>query len=176
MVKNIINIDFTRKISRQELLSILKREASGIHISELMMADAFLKADAKYMHAGYREDYIKTFSKAFIARIKDIKDDKGRYEGYINTEKLQEFLQVLKKHKKEAKSDKELAFLKIAGLVAIYAVFVVEESIHPVGTSFPGGLKLRYKDGKYLCPVKEKNMENPYALCRFCVSVQDGSF
>jgi uncharacterized protein (UPF0305 family) len=75
----------------------------------------------------------------------------------------------------EAKSQEEECFLKIAGIIATYTTFVREESIHPVGTKFPGGLQLKNINGKYLCPVKEKQLNNPSALCRFCVSVQDKS-
>ena len=34
-------------------------------------------------------------------------------------------------------------------------------------------IKLKFKNGEYLCPVKEKQLNTPGALCRFCVSKQD---
>jgi uncharacterized protein (UPF0305 family) len=166
-------LDFSRRISKLDLLNFLKREANIIHISVIMTAIAFLREDAKYMPTRYREDYIQNFSKAFITRIKDIKEDNELYKGFVDTNTLQEFLEVIDKQREEARDDKELCFLHIASIIATYTTFVREESIHPVGTKFPGGFQLRYEDGQYLCPVKNKQKKNPSALCRFCVSVQD---
>jgi len=173
MVETIEELDFSMKISKNELLSVLKNEASRIHMHDIMLASSYIHEDAKYMHAGYREEFIETFTKAFINRFKDIREDKGNYEGYINSKKLQEFLEVLNKQIKGSKIKSEHYFLKLAKIVSIYTTFILEASIHPVGTSFPGGFKLKFEKGTYLCPVKEKNMETPGALCKFCVSKQD---
>jgi uncharacterized protein (UPF0305 family) len=166
-------LDFSTRITKMDLLNFLKREANSVHMNVIMMATAFIREDAKYMQPGYREDYIKNFSKAFIIRLKDIKEDNEQYKGFVDTNKLQEFMEVIDKQHKETVDDKEISFLHIASIIATYTTFIREESIHPVGTKFPGGLKLKYEDGQYLCPVKEKQKKNPSALCRFCVSVQD---
>jgi len=173
MAETIEELDFSRKISKNELLNVLKKEASRIHMYDIMLASSYIQEDAKYMQAGYREEFIETFTKAFINRFKDIREDKGNYEGYINSKKLQEFLEVLNKQIKESKIRSELYFLNLAKIVSIYTTFILEASIHPVGTSFPGGFKLKFENGVYLCPVKEKNMDTPGALCRFCVSKQN---
>lgn len=173
MAKRIEELDFSGEITKNKLLETLKKEASKIHITDIMKAATFLREDAKYMHANYREEYINTFTKAFFSRIKNIKDDKKEYKGNINTKKLQEFLSVLNQQKEEAKDKNELCFLEIARIVSIYTTFILEASIHPVGTSFPGGFKLRFENGVYLCPVKERQLNTPSALCRFCVSKQD---
>jgi uncharacterized protein (UPF0305 family) len=167
------DLDLSAKISKNKLLSVLKVEASAIDVQKIMRANSFLREDARYMQSPYREEYIERFSKAFFARIKDLKDDNRYYKGDVDVDKLHEFLEALKEQRAEAKSKGELCFLKIARIIALYTVFIREESIHPVGTKFPGGFKLRHVNGQYLCPVKEKQMKNPSALCRFCVSVQD---
>lgn len=167
------DLDFKSEITRNDLLEIIKKEAVQIGIKKIMLASGFLQKDAQYMPSPYREEYIKRFSKAFFARIKDVKDDQEIYIGDVDIHKLQEFLEVLKKQRKEAKSPEELCFLKIARVIAVYATFIRQESIHPVGTRFPGGFRLKHVHGRYICPVKEKQMKNPSALCRFCVSVQD---
>jgi uncharacterized protein (UPF0305 family) len=161
------------RISKEELLLILKEESRSLPMQDIMLATSFLKDDAKYMPAGYREEYIEHFSKAFFLRIKDIKEDNEKYHGYVKLEKLKGFLDVLKRQRIEAKSKNELSFLNIARIISIYTTFIREEPIHPVGTKFPGGFIIRFQDGKYLCPVKERQLENPSALCRFCVSIQD---
>jgi uncharacterized protein (UPF0305 family) len=163
----------SNKLSKDDLLAVLKTEASGIDIQKIMKATAYLREDAQYMQSPYREDYIERFSKAFFSRIKDLKDDKEEYKGNVDVHNLKKFLEVLKKQGKNAESEGELCFLKIARVIALYTTFIREESIHPVGTKFPGGFKLKLVNGKYICPVKEKQINNPSALCRFCVSIQD---
>ena len=49
------------------------------------------------------------------------------------------------------------------------------EPIHPVGTPFPGGFEVKYEDDIYLCPVKDKQKDNPNAVCGFCIAEQDKS-
>ncbi len=173
MAETIEELDFSRKISKNMLLNVLKKEASKIHMHDIMLASAYIQEDAKYMQAGYREDFVETFTKAFINRFKDIREDKDNYEGYVNNKKLQEFLEVLENQMKESRIKQELYFLRLAKIVSIYTTFILEASIHPVGTSFPGGFKLKFENGEYLCPVKEKQLNTPGALCRFCVSKQD---
>lgn len=173
MIDEIEELDFSKKISKNELLGILKNEASMIHMHDIMLASVFIQEDAKYMPAGYREDFIKNFTRAFIIRFKDIREDKTNYEGYINTQKLKEFMEVLENQMKESKTEQEQIFLRLARIVSAYTTFILESSIHPVGTSFPGGFKLKFENGEYLCPVKDKQIDTPGALCRFCVSRQD---
>ncbi|HML04735.1 MAG TPA: DUF2115 domain-containing protein [Methanobacterium sp.] len=175
MAENIEDIDFSKKISKMELLDVLKKEASRIHMHDIMLASAYIQEDAKYMQAGYREEFIETFTKAFINRFKDIREDKKEYEGYVNNKNLQEFIELLEKQIKESNIRQELYFLRLAKIVSIYTTFILEASIHPVGTSFPGGFKIKFENGEYLCPVKEKQINTPGALCRFCVSKQDES-
>lgn len=174
-LNKIAEIDFSHSLSKMDLLDVLKKEASNIHIKEIMDAAGYLKEDARFMPYPEQKEYIERFTKAFFIRIKDIKEDKNHYKGLINIKKLKEFLDVLELQKNEARSHHELCFHKIARIVATYTAFVREESIHPVGTRFPGGFVLRYDNGVYYCPVKEKQMNTPSALCRFCVSVQDES-
>lgn len=173
MAESIDDLDFSKKISKNELLEVLKKESSRIHMQDIMLASAYIQEDAKYMQSGYREEFVETFTRAFINRFKDIREDSNNYEGYINNKKLQDFLDVLNKQIKDSKINQELYFLRLARIVSIYTTFILGASIHPVGTSFPGGFKLKFKNEEYLCPVKEKQMNTPGALCKFCVSRQD---
>lgn len=175
MAETIEELDFSKKITKNELLNVLKKEASTIHMQDIMLASAYIQEDAKYMQAGYREEFIETFTRAFINRFKDIREDKNEYKGFIDNKKLQEFIAVLKNQMGNSKIKQELYFLRLAKIVSIYTTFILEASIHPVGTSFPGGFKLKFEKGEYLCPVKDKQKDTPGALCRFCVSRQDKS-
>ena len=73
MAETIEDLDFSSKISKNELLRVLKKEASQIHMHDIMLASAYIQEDAKYMQAGYREEFVETFTRAFITRFKDIK-------------------------------------------------------------------------------------------------------
>jgi uncharacterized protein (UPF0305 family) len=163
------------KITKNHLRDLVKSEAKNIHMNDIMLAASFLREDAKYMPASYREDYIERFSKAFFNRIKDIKDDKNNYKGNVDKKKLTQFLKVINKQSNDAKGNNERCFVMIAKIISTYTTFVREEPIHPLGTKFPGGFKLHLAKGKYLCPVKKRQLNNPSALCSFCVSVQDES-
>jgi len=173
MIEKIEELDFSKKIKKQELLNVLKKEASRIHMHDIMLASAYIQEDAKYMQAGYREDFVKTFTKSFINRFKDINEDKKKYKGYVDAKNLQKFIELVEKQIKESKTRQGLYFLRLAKIVSIYTTFILEASIHPVGTSFPGGFKVKFENHEYLCPVKEKQLNTPGALCRFCVSKQD---
>ncbi|MEN6330281.1 MAG: DUF2115 domain-containing protein [Methanobacteriaceae archaeon] len=175
MLKSMVEMGLSGELNKIQLLELIKKEARRVSIQDIMQATFFLTEDAKYMPVGYREYYIELFSKAFFGRIRDLKNDNGDYDGIVDTAKLQGFLEVLERMHDEAKSKNELCFLKIARLISIYTTFIRDEPVHPVGTKFPGGFVLRYKGGKYLCPVKDKQLKNPSALCRFCASVQDES-
>ena len=173
MLPEIDRVDFSRPLNKMDLLQILKKEASNIHIKEIMDATSYLNEDARFMPITKQKEYIKRFTKAFFIRIKDIKEDKWHYIGLVDTIQLKDFLNVLEMQKNKAQNHSELCFHNIARIVATYTAFIREESIHPVGTRFPGGFVLRYENGVYYCPVKEKQINTPSALCRFCVSVQD---
>lgn len=173
MVEKLDDLNFNNEISKKKLLRVLKNEARHTHIQEIMKASHFLREDARFMPPIERDDYISRFTKAFFSRIKDIKDDNEEYSGQINPNKLKEFLKVLDDQAQLAKDENEKCFHAIARVVATYTTFIREESIHPVGTRFPGGFTLRVVNGVYLCPVKDKQKDTPSALCRFCVSVQD---
>ncbi|MFY9638178.1 MAG: DUF2115 domain-containing protein [Methanobacterium sp.] len=175
MIERLEDLNINMKINKNHLRDVVKYEAKNIHMKDIMLAASFLREDAKYMPKSYREDYINRFSKAFFTRIKDIKEDKNNYPGYVNIKKLVEFLMVVDKQSSDAVGDNEKCFIRIAKIIATYTTFILEEPIHPIGTKFPGGFVLHQYKGLYLCPVKNRQLNNPSALCKFCVSVQDES-
>jgi uncharacterized protein (UPF0305 family) len=63
-----------------------------------------------------------------------------------------------------------IRFLKY--LLAGYAMLVLDEPGHPVGTPFPGGDEVEFTDGIYYCPVREKAGDVDAALCPFCPACQ----
>lgn len=168
-----MKIEIEEGLTRNKLRDILKSQANNLHMKDIMLASSFLREDAKYMPAQYREDYIDRFSRAFFTRIREIKEDTENYTGRVDVEKLREFILVLDEQDKSAEDPNEKCFVKIARIIATYTTFVRRKPIHPVGTKFPGGFVLHIENNKFLCPVKERQMKNPNALCKFCVSKQD---
>lgn len=167
--------DIPGKITKMELLDLLKSEASSIHIKDVMDASVYLRDDAKYLPPREQREFIERFTRAFFNRIRDIKNDRQRYQGVVDTAKLKEFLEFLDEQLRNAKTPQEMCFQRIARIISIYTTFVREEPIHPVGTRFPGGLRVKKINNVFYCPVKAKQLNTPSALCRFCVSVQDPS-
>jgi uncharacterized protein (UPF0305 family) len=173
MIENLDDLDNNSRITKNHLRDMLKADAKNIHMKDIMLASSFLREDAKYMPASYRQDYIERFSRIFFKKIKDIKEDKNNYADDMGTKEIKEFLKVIKTQHNDAKGKNERCFVKIARIISAYTTFVLEEPIHPVGTKFPGGFILYIQNGIYYCPVKKNQENNPSALCKFCVSVQD---
>lgn len=176
MVK-IEELDFGEGLKKIEFLVTLKEEACCIGIMDIMEASIFLNEDAKYVQASYRKEYIKSYTEAFIKRLKTLKDDEDTYDGHVDCKELQEAVELLSEQ--EAQINEGVGFdpkfFKIYKLMSLYTTFILEEAVHPPGTPFPGGFKVKYENGKYLCPVKESQKNNPGAVCGFCIAEQDES-
>ena len=172
-----LDIDATKSLNKNELLSILKEEASNICIMDIMQASIFLSEDAKYVQGSYREEYLKSYNEAFITRLKVLKDDKEEYKEHLDLEKLQEAVKLLNDQEAQVKAGEgfDPEFFRIYKLMSLYTTFILEEAVHPPGTPFPGGFKVKYENGIYLCPVKENQKNNPGAVCGFCIAEQDES-
>lgn len=170
-------MNFKRKIGRGNLLISLKKEAASINLVDIMLASLYLQEDAKYVQHGYREKFVESYVKGFLNRIRELKGDKNKYKGYVDNEELLDALNLLKDQESQV-TDQDLfnpSFFKIYKLISIYTTFILEEPIHPVGTPFPGGFEVKYDEKQYYCPVKEKQKDNPGAVCGFCIAEQDES-
>lgn len=175
MILEVEELNNKRNITRQELLELLKLESLKIHINDIMMACNYLKEEGKYVQPIYREKFYESYIRSFILRVKEIKEDKNVYNDQVNLEELKNSLKLLK--------DQETAMMEIYPsdphfpliyqIISIYTSFVLDEPIHVVGTEFPGGFTVRYDDDNYFCPVKEKQENNPNAVCGFCIAFQD---
>jgi uncharacterized protein (UPF0305 family) len=171
------NLDFSDEITKDKLLQLLKKKASNIHINDIMNACAFLLDEGKYIQKSYRKEYFESYVKGFILRVKEIKENQETYGDYIDLEELKESWELLEEQEKLLIKMKSVEghFFSIYQVISIYTTFILEEPIHPVGTPFPGGFEVKYEDGTYLCPVKEKQKDNPNAVCGFCIAEQDES-
>ena len=174
-VSTVEYIDFSKKISKNELLNVLKKEVSEITVHDIVLYSVKFQEDAKHFEKQYKENFLKTYVVPVINRLKCIAEDKNEYIGYIDNIKLKEFLKTLEIHRemqrKKHKTENEQDFLKlskITKITSIYAIFILEIPIHPIGTLFSNS-KLKFEN-KELCPMRKKNVNNPLTLCRFCPS------
>ena len=163
------------RITKQKLLRSLKSEASNIHITHIMKACNYLIAEGKYVQPKYREKFYNAYIQSFILRVKEIKEDKNLYPKLVDIEELNSSLKLLKEQEERMRElyPADPYFPIIYQIISIYTSFILDEPIHVVGTEFPGGFKVKYEDGKYLCPVKDKQENNPNAVCGFCIAEQD---
>lgn len=174
---NFDDIEFLEVLSKKDLLNILKDEAFNIHISDIMNASAYLLNEGKYVQSGYREKYLESYIKGFILRVNEIKENKKLYEGFVDMKDLKNSLKLLNEQEKLILKQRsvESRFFRIYKIISIYTTFVLDEPIHPVGTPFPGGFEVKYVNNTYICPVKDKQKDNPNAVCGFCIAKQDES-
>lgn len=172
-----ISLNSINELNKNELMQILKRNASNIGIMDIMKASIFLEEDAKYIQGSYKKEYLKSYTEAFITRLKVLKDDKKEYNKDINCEDLHEAVNLLNEQQAQVEAGESFdpCFFEIYKIMSIYTTFILEESVHPPGTPFPGNFKVKYENGVYLCPVKENQKDNPGAVCGFCIAEQDES-
>ena len=175
MVNKLENLDFTTEIAIEELLIVLKKEASDISMTDIMTAHSYLVAEGKYVQGNYREKYLKAYVKGFILRLKEIKDNKNKFKDTVDVCELKEAIELLNEQENALLKirSNESHFFKIYKIISIYTTFVLDEPIHIVGTPFPGGFEVKYQNGTYFCPVKDKQKDNPGAVCGFCIAEQD---
>jgi uncharacterized protein (UPF0305 family) len=163
------------KIFKNNIMCILQNLANTISVHDLMIATAILRDDGKYVQKNYREEYFEIYIKYFIMRIKDVKEDKVKYNEIVDKKEFREAIELLESqftNKNLYKNEKD-KFPIIYTIISLYTTFILDEPIHPVGTPFPGSLKVKYDKGIYLCPVKDKQSENPNAVCKFCIAKQE---
>ena len=74
--------------------------------------------------------------------------------------------------KEKLSNEDDDKFPLIYVITALYTTFILEEPIHPVGSEFPGNLKVEEKNGTFLCPVKDHQKDNINAICHLCLAEQ----
>ena len=141
-----------------------------ISIFDMMEFSSQVIKENRYVQESYREDSQKSYIESFLLRVKEISKDENDYRQTIDSKSLSKAIEVINSRfeKEEDESKVSLIFY----MSSIYATFILEESIHPVGTPFPGSLKVELEYGTFYCPVKEDNMDTPNAVCRMCLAEQ----
>ncbi|MGN1362534.1 MAG: DUF2115 domain-containing protein [Methanobrevibacter sp.] len=160
--------------SKSELLKKLKELSRKVSIYDQMKVVSELKESLNSVQKQYKKDFFKTYAKGFVVRINTIKNE--NLEKYSDEEfdidKYIESIIILKRQSEENNEDNTSSkeFRTIYTIISLYTTFILEEPIHEIGTKFPGNLEIIYKNGKYYCPVKKNNENNPKAVCQFCIA------
>lgn len=163
------------KITKKELMEILKRYAATISVQDLMLASAYIRKDGEYVQAQYREKYLEIYIKYFILRMKEVLgNDSYDKQADIDKTALNESFPMLKRtfEKERISQSEDDKFPLIYVITSLYTTFILEEPIHPVGSEFPGSLKVEERNGTYLCPVKDNQKDNDDAICHLCLAEQ----
>jgi uncharacterized protein (UPF0305 family) len=171
-IKSILSWD---EISKVKFFHVLEKEAKLISLQDIMQASIFLVNDAKYVQESYRKEYLKSYTSAFIMKVKELVGRELKNDAHLDTIKVKEAILLLISQEEVATGENgfDPAFFQIYKIIALYTTFILEESVHPVNTTFPGGFKVKFNKNKYLCPVKERQKDNPGAVCGFCIAEQD---
>lgn len=174
-MKRLDDVLCCQEIRRNSFFSILRSESLLINLQDIMKASLFVINDSKYVQGSYRKKYIKAYTNAFILRIREVKEHQEDNNEYLDVQEVKEAIALLLEQGKIATEDGEMDpdFFRIYKIISLYTTFVLEEPVHPVGTPFPGGLEVKYNGKNYLCPVKERQKDNPGAVCGFCIAEQD---
>jgi uncharacterized protein (UPF0305 family) len=162
-------------ITKNDLMILLKKYARTISVYELMLASTYMQKDGQYIQANYREKYLEIYIKYFILRMKEVlaKED-YEHGAHIDKQSLNDSFRLLERtFEKERMSDSENDKLPLIYVItSLYTTFILEEPIHPVGSEFPGSLKVEERNGEFYCPVKDNQKDNANAICHLCIAVQ----
>jgi len=169
------DLDFAMNLTKNDLLEVLKEEAKQIHINDFIKSCSFLRKNMEHVHPHFQEEYIKMYTEGYLRGYRDVKIDKTQYEGYVDANELGEAVKLLNEQEKlmEDEFGQGTRSFKPFMILSLYTTFVQDEPVHPVGTPFPGGYKVRKEKKIYYCPVKKNNENNPLAVCGFCIAEQE---
>ena len=159
-------------ITGSDVLEILKRYSSTISVFDMMEFTSQVIEENKYVQESYRENSQKSYIESFLFRAKNISNDKNDYGHNIDRESFGDAIEILKTHYKTGTQENKSKTPLIFEIASIYATFILQEPIHPVGTPFPGSLKVEKENDKFLCPVKDANIDTPNAVCNICLAEQ----
>ena len=157
-------------ITGNSIFQILKKHASTVSVFDMMRFTSQVMEENRYVQESYREDSQKSYIESFLMRVRDISNDNNDYEKIIDRKELRNALESLKANYSTETSKNKTPLIFYLG--SLYATFILEESIHPVGTPFPGSLKVEEKQGKFYCPVRDANIDTPNAVCNICLAEQ----
>ncbi|GEM_PF-571104 len=55
-------------------------------------------------------------------------------------------------------------------IISAYLTFIARKPLHPPGMIFDGNKSVIIDNNKYYCPVKNKQLQGEFSICKYCVS------
>ncbi|MBN1195669.1 MAG: DUF2115 domain-containing protein [Methanomicrobiaceae archaeon] len=163
-----------RAQTKAELLAILGSEVDGFDRRDLGMINASLSRKVAGLPGSYRERLRATFGEQIFGthhRL-PVAARKGCANGDPLHPAFPSYCAMVAAACTQKARGTDPRPLSLKYLLAAFSMFVVDEPAHPVGTPFPGGQIVDAWDGRYLCPVRERADDVPFALCPYCPAVQ----
>ena len=162
------------EISKEDIMDMLQRYAATISVYDLMLASAHMRKDGEFVQANYREKYLEIYIKYFIMRMKEVLNNNDYDNSAIDKNAFDDSLPMLKRtfETEKISDSKDDKFPLIYVITSLYTTFILEEPIHPVGSEFPGSLKVEERNGTFFCPVKDNQKDNVNAICHLCLAEQ----
>lgn len=140
------------------------------------MATVRMRKDGEFVHKNYREKYLEIYIKYFLMRMKEVLQNDDYVDSAIDKKAFDESFPILERTFEKERlveyGEADDKFPLIYVITALYTTFILEEPIHPVGSEFPGSLKVEERNGEFLCPVKDNQKDNVDAICHLCLAEQ----
>lgn len=150
------------KMPLNTLNELLKEEVKDISLDELYDLSVHFNEESRYLPREYKKDYTESVIKVIVSRFATLKSSRQTYTGKLSEKDAEDINTLL-----ESSNDRIEYILNI---IAVYTTYLRKRPIHLPGTVFPGLVTI-YSDGKdYFCPVKKFHIDNPNAICRYCIS------
>lgn len=150
------------KMTLETLNKKLKEEVKDISIDDLYELSFQFNEDSKYLPREYKQNYRDSVIKVIVSRLATLKSSHQSYTGKLSEKDATNINEILSSSKNRNEY--------ILNIIAVYTTYLRKRPIHLPGTVFPGLVTI-YADGEdYFCPVKKHHMNNPNAMCKYCIS------
>lgn len=154
-------------MNSQELLSLLIREAAEIPVEDFIRTDlsstqyAYSPGSMRYIAAVMNRYNLEVFYE--IKNRKDIPVLEN-----IRPHVFKDFTFRIDRYMDENAPGQE-NFKRYIRLISTYLAFIAKKSLHPPGMVISEGIEIAYRNGEYYCPLKNKQLQERFSLCAYCV-------
>lgn len=171
--------------TRGELGEAVADEISSYSMYELQVIGGTVKNEVDRLPSPYREKIRPYFDEQFFGRYHRLLS-MHRSGAFADLEKpfddgetFRKFLAVIPSgcFENTNASGTEFSFggpiqSLFYYLLSAFAMFVLEEPGHPVGTPFPGGFVVERQGDEFFCPIRDKEEDIPFSICNYCPAKQ----
>ncbi|WP_317065570.1 DUF2115 domain-containing protein [Methanoculleus caldifontis] len=160
--------------TKDELLHIIADEVAAFDLHDLEQMNARFERKAAHLPEGYRDRLLASVREEIFAahhRLVLLSRNGGGSDEPPDPA-LGAYCSMVAEACAAKAREKDPKYLYLKYLLSAFTIFILEEPAHPVGTPFPGGQIVDEWEGTYLCPVRDKADDVPFALCPFCPAVQ----